>query len=90
MTPLSADTANDIANKIQKRQDRFSDEDFYTSIMVVLLNYGESSVRVGCTGSERWMGTKNELTPREGIPLCPNGHSLVEFGGGHRLALVSR
>ena len=90
MTHLSLEEAAEIANMIQMRRGRFPDEELETSVMMVLLNCGESSVRVGCTGSERWTGAKGELTPREGIPLCPNGHSLVEMGGGHRLALVPR
>lgn len=80
----SADVEH-IAGRIQERQARFG-EDFTMSVGVVLLNLGDRFVNVACVGGE-WCGTKGDLTPRQGIPLCPNGHPLVETSTAPRLAL---
>jgi hypothetical protein len=57
------------------------------SIGVVLMNYGDPFVKVKCTNNE-WSGIKSDLTSRNGIPLCPNGHPLFEITRAPRLALV--
>ena len=57
------------------------------SVGVVLLNYGERYVDVTCIGGE-WSGTKAEVFRHVGVPLCPNGHPLIETSNAPRLALV--
>jgi len=57
------------------------------SLMVVLVNYGDQHTRVECVGRE-WSGTKGDLPPRDGVPLCPNGHPMFEVGPFYRLGLV--
>lgn len=76
-----------ITEAIEFRQVNFG-EDSLTSVAVVLLNYGERYVRVHCLPGE-WSGTKGDLQPRRGIPLCPNGHPLLELGDAPRLALIA-
>ena len=76
-----------IKDKIDNRQFAF-DEDLATSIGVVLLTYGDSHVKVDCISGE-WSGVKGELQSiGEGIPLCPNGHPLLEVSNAPRLALI--
>lgn len=58
------------------------------SFLVVIFNYGDGTTAVACTAGE-WSGTKADLVPRDGIPLCPNGHPLVEGRLRYRLGLVS-
>lgn len=76
----------EIAGRIQQRQHLFN-EHFQTSVCVVLSNLSERYVAVRCVGGE-WSGTKGELAPRDGIPLCPSGHPLLEMSMAPRLALV--
>ncbi len=76
-----------IAEAIEQRQQRFPDETLTMSVGVVLMNYGERQVNVRCVADE-WTGTKGELAPRDGVPLCPNGHPLLEISPAPRLALV--
>jgi hypothetical protein len=75
-----------IAEAIQRRQAAF-DESFPMSVGVVLMNYGDRYVSVHCIGGE-WDGVKGDLAPTPGLPLCPNGHPLIETGGHSSLALV--
>lgn len=76
-----------ITEKIMYRQEKFPGEQPHMSIGVVLMNYGDSLVQVECTQRE-WSGTKSQLTPRNGIPLCPNGHPLFELTRAPVIALV--
>lgn len=78
--------ANIIVDKIMVRQAKFNEE-LGMSIAVVLLNYGDGEVQVKCVGNE-WAGSKKDLTPRNGIPLCPNGHPLFELSDAPKLALI--
>lgn len=87
MSELTLDQATDIAEKIQLRQERFEGEPLFDSIMVVLLNYGSGYARVICINGE-WEGIKNELPPATGIPLCPNGHPMLEITQGKKLGLI--
>lgn len=82
---LTVPDVEDIADRIQQRQHHFN-EDLTASVGVVLMNLGERYVRVECIGGE-WSGAKGDLTPRQGIPLCPNGHPLIETSTAPRLAL---
>lgn len=87
MSALSVHQANDIFERIAARRERFADEDEHTSFMVVLLNYGDHLTAVSCIGGE-WSGVKADLTPRDGVPLCPFGHPLMESNARQRLGLV--
>lgn len=84
--PLGLDAVHRIASSIQQRQAQFG-EDFEMSVGVVLMNYGDHLVHVRCIAGE-WEGTKGDLTTRNGVPLCPNGHPLIETTRAPRLALV--
>ncbi|MET0786538.1 MAG: hypothetical protein ABWY25_07530 [Paenisporosarcina sp.] len=86
--------ASDIAiiyEKILARQSDF-DENLKTSIGVVLMNYGDRHVKVRCINDHCWHGTKGEIRGRQGgrdgIPLCPSGHSLLEMSEAPLLALI--
>jgi hypothetical protein len=83
--PLSMDLADEIAQGIAYRQERFADETLHTSCMVVLLNFGDRWTPVRCVAGE-WSGTKRDLTSASpvGVPLCPNGHVLIESADGRR------
>jgi hypothetical protein len=85
---LTVIQADDIVSRFFERRGRFAEETEHTSLMVVLLNYGDHLTAVTCVGPERWSGTKADLTPRDGIPHCPNGHPLMESGNRKRLGLV--
>jgi len=54
---------------------------------VILMNYGWRHVKVRCINGE-WAGEKGDLVPRDGVPLCPNGHVMVELSDAPRLALI--
>jgi hypothetical protein len=84
---LTLEQADQIAELIQYRQDNFEGEDLTTSILVVLLNYGDGATPVKCIQGE-FTGIKSDLPPGEGIPLCPAGHPLFETGPGMALGLV--
>ena len=83
---LNVGDIENIAQKIEYRQLQF-DEDFRMALGVVLMNYGERYVNVLCINGE-WSGTKANLIPRDGIPLCPNGHPLFEITKAPQLALI--
>ena len=84
---LTVDQAGEISDAMRFRQSHFSDEPLETSIIVVLLNWGDKYKSVVCTAGE-WSGVKADLGLGEGLPHCPNGHPLFETGGGKQLALV--
>lgn len=85
--PLDIETATDLFERLNARRERFPDEAPHTSFMVVVLNYGDHLTAVSCVGRE-WSGRKRDLQPRDGVPLCPNGHPLMEHGPMMRLGLV--
>ena len=85
---LTVPQAADIAEQFQHRRERFPDERTFDALMTVLLNFGDNLTPVACILGE-WSGTKGELPRSAGLPLCPNGHPLLETGDGYRLALVS-
>lgn len=84
---LTGPQAADIAEQFQHRRERFPDERTFDALMTVLLNFGDNLTPVACILGE-WSGTKGELPRSAGLPLCPNGHPLLETGDGYRLALV--
>lgn len=95
MTPwpgsaLTIEQAADIVEAFGSRRNRFPDEDWKDAMMVVLFNCGEQYTQVTCVGPESWTGTKSELLPREGVPLCPNGHPLMESMDKLQLGWVQR
>jgi len=86
---LTLAEAGAIAEAVQYRQDNWSGESLLNSVMVVLLNAGSEYTPVRCVGGE-WSGTKGDLASTGGgIPLCPNGHVLLETGPGKRLGFVT-
>lgn len=85
--PLTVDDARDLASRYLARRARWTEEDAETAFLVVVLNYGDHLTGVSCVGGE-WTGIKGDLTPRDGIPLCPNGHPLLEQSTRMRLGLV--
>lgn len=87
MTTLNLDQAKEIADVYFVRREAFHQETPLTSLLVVLLNYGDHLTQVHCISGE-WTGKKGELQPRDGIPLCPNGHPLIESHKQLRLGLV--
>lgn len=88
MNALTVDQAFDIAAKIAYRQANFPDEALDFSVVTVLVNYGDALTPVSCVRGE-WDGIKAELVgPPGALPLCPNGHPLLEGSARQRLGLV--
>ena len=85
--PLGIEDGQAIYESFRSRRDRWTDEDEFTAVMVVLFNFGDHLTGVSCTAGE-WSGVKGDLAHREGIPLCPNGHPLFESPHRWRLGLV--
>jgi len=86
---LTVHQAKQIADAYLARRERWGEagEDETTSLLVVLLNYGDHLTPVACIGGE-WTGTKGDLPASTGIPLCPNRHPLTESRKQFRLGLV--
>lgn len=84
---LTIDQAKDIWAKFVVRRERFPNETEEMSMMVVLMNYGDQFTHIHCIHGE-WSGTKGMLQPSSGIPVCPNGHVLLESGNRVRLGFV--
>jgi hypothetical protein len=85
---LTLDDALDIAGRYLHRRDVILEEDETTSLLVVLLNYGDHLTKVSCIGGE-WAGFKGQLIRGEGeIPHCPDGHPLIESVNQYRLGLI--
>ena len=87
--PLKMKDLQVIAEAVQDRLDRWENEELTTSICVVLANFGDHLTPVGCVKGE-WSGQKMDIPRREGfgVPLCPNGHVLLETGPPLRLGLI--
>jgi hypothetical protein len=84
--PLTIENAQEIAAAILRRQ-RMWGESLDVAVPVVLFNIGDHFTGVSCINGE-WSGTKAQLTPRDGVPLCPNGHVMLETDRGRKLAWV--
>lgn len=85
---LSIEQGNEICDMYFKRREIYRDtEDDKTSLLVVLFNYGDHLKFVMCINGE-WKGLKKDIEFRNGIPLCPNNHPLMEYGPDKRLALA--
>lgn len=84
---LDTEDVQYITAAIRNRQRNFPNEDFTMTVGVVLLNYGDRLVEVQCIGGE-WNGVKGALQPGPGLPVCPNGHPLLELTEAPRLALA--
>lgn len=84
---LTVDQAREMWTKFVERREKFPEETEQTSFLVLLLNYGDHLTEVWCI-NEEWRGIKGDLQPRDGIPLCPNGHPLIESPRQRRLGLV--
>lgn len=85
MGALSISQAEELYATFRRRRERWTDESEPDAFLVAVLNFGMTAV--ACTAGE-WTGTKAELAPRDGIPLCPNGHPLFEGRERLRLGLV--
>lgn len=85
---FSVEDLDIILINLDARNEKFPNEDFRTALGVVLFNYGSGLVKVVCVGSEKWTATKADLPPRKGVPLCPNGHPLLEMSEAPKLALI--
>lgn len=85
---LTVDQANDLADRYFRRRALFAEEDQRQSFLMVALNYGDHLTRVHCINGE-WQGTKDEIPPKAGLPLCPNGHPMLETGPIFRLSLLA-
>ena len=85
---LTTEMANTIFETIEFRQARF-EETLHTSIMVVLLNYGDDLTGVSCIGGD-WEGVKAEAVKApSGLPCCPiDGRPLLEGHERWRLGLM--
>lgn len=85
---LTTEMANTIYSTVELRQARF-DETLHTSLMVVLLNYGDELTGVSCIGGD-WEGTKAEAVKApSGLPCCPvDGRPLLESAKRWRLGLM--
>lgn len=79
---MSIQESTEIANNIIRRQKQFG-ETLYQSIMVALLNAGDKFTMVACLNGE-WQGKKGDIPVTTGIPVCPNGHVLVEAMAGRK------
>jgi len=75
--PLSVEHALSIAEQVEYRQNHFRDEMLYTSIAVILMNYGEQFRELRCINGE-WGGVKRDIDASGGIPTCPDGHPIFE------------
>lgn len=84
---LSLQQAEQIADAVVYRREHYPTEPLQQAVMVVLLNFGDRYAPVSCMGPEQWTGQKEHLPITPGIPLCPNGHPLLE-GRGKALALM--
>ncbi|MET0786949.1 MAG: hypothetical protein ABWY25_09600 [Paenisporosarcina sp.] len=78
-SPLRMEDYDGIVEIIVHRQALFS-ESLETSIMMVLMNYGNRFAPAICVNGE-WTGHKLDLISGPGIPKCPNGHVLFEQEG---------
>ena len=90
--PLTMDQVGEIIDSIEYRRSRF-DEPMSTSLKVVLLNWGNGEKEVRCIDGT-WAGRKRDLRqwnlePRNGPPLCPDNHPLLEIGPDYRLGIVA-
>lgn len=84
---LNLAQAQHLSSQFFTRRENWPDEDEKVSFLVVILNYGDHLTVINCTGGE-WSGIKADLQPRDGVPLCPNGHPLTESNRQVRLGLV--
>ncbi len=88
--PLTVEQAAAITDAFTARRDRFPQEGPATSLLVVLLNWGDHLTAVSCIAGE-WSGVKGDIphdpTVRV-LPVCPNGHPLLEGFDRWRLGLV--
>lgn len=79
---LSIEDVEEILEAMEARHQNFPKEPFDMTLMLVLLNIGDRYSKVSCVDGE-WSGQKKDVnrSSGEGIPQCPNGHSLVQDSG---------
>lgn len=90
--PLTLDEAVIFASQWELRRANFPDEPEFDAMMVMLLNWGDFKTTVRCVGPETWNGSKMDISTisddATALPLCPQGHPLIEYGPHYRLGLV--
>mgnify|MGYP001183627664 CR=1 FL=1 len=74
--PLEVDDVEMILDAVAKRRENFPDEPAGLTFMLVLLNIGDRFAPVTCQEQE-WEGYIQDVPKGEGVPKCPNGHTLV-------------
>ena len=84
---LTLEQAQAIYESFRGRREVRPEEDEMTAFLVVLLNHGDHMTAVTCVAGE-WSGQKADLQPRVGVPVCPQGHPLLEHGPMMRLGFV--
>lgn len=84
--PLSLNDMMHIVDAFLVRKGRFQKDDA-TALMTVLANAGDGRTNVRCIAGE-WTGTKKQLPPSNGVPMCPNGHVLLEGDVRWRLGYI--
>lgn len=86
---LTIEDIEEILEAVDARQANFPDEPRDMTFMLVMLNIGDRYSEVECVNGE-WTGIKKELKRRAdgGVPLCPNGHPLLQ-GPGLKLGWLS-
>lgn len=77
---ITLDDVKTIVESIVQRHENFPDEDIRVTIGLVLCNIGDRFATIECTNGE-WSGLKSDIAPGEGVPQCPNGHSLYQGVG---------
>ena len=85
---LSVEQARKIADAIEYRREHLN-EPLTTSVLVALFNAQSRHATVRCIGNEQWTGSKSDAqSTLSGLPVCPNGHPLIESGVGVCLGWV--
>lgn len=85
---LNIEDIDMIFEAVRDRQDNFPNEPATVAFGLVLLNIGDRFTSVKCINGE-WEGLKMEIPKRDGIPLCPNGHVMVESNSRLRLGWIN-
>lgn len=85
--PLNMEDIDMIMEAVHQRQTNFPNEDAVFSFGIVMLNIGNRFAVVTCLEQE-WQGLKKDIPKGEGVPKCPNGHTLME-GPGLKLGWIA-
>ena len=86
--PLTVPHFDMIMEAVAQRRVNFPDEPPILSMASVLFNIGDRFAPVTCQELE-WEGYIQDVDKGEGVPRCPNGHTLVKKNPGLRLGWLS-